>query len=126
MATVADILDQDLPEGAAEDSTSILPLLAGEKTELPDRPGVINHDGYNRLAIRNGPWKLITGMAPQLFNLEFDPKRIQKPSQNTLQTRNRNAKAPSHNQNPIARIVRKRETDQTFSVSTWKTASVIP
>ena len=51
MATVADILDQDLPEGAAEDSTSILPLLAGEKTELPDRPGVINHDGYNRLAI---------------------------------------------------------------------------
>jgi|TARA_B110000305_G_scaffold188966_1_gene210843 arylsulfatase A-like enzyme len=74
MATVADILDQDLPEGAAEDSTSILPLLAGEKTELPDRPGFINHDGYNRLAIRNGPWKLIAGMAPQLFNLEFDPK----------------------------------------------------
>ena len=40
MATVADILDQDLPEGAAEDSTSSSPLLAGEKTELPDRPGV--------------------------------------------------------------------------------------
>jgi arylsulfatase A-like enzyme len=74
MATVADILDVALPDNAAEDSFSILPLLTGEKTALPDRPSVINHDYGGRFAIRKGKWKLVPGKAPALFDLDADPK----------------------------------------------------
>lgn len=45
MATVAEMLDVPLPANAAEDSTSILPLLNGKKTSLPERALVVNH-GY--------------------------------------------------------------------------------
>ena len=54
--TVAEILDVDLPENAAEDSISFLPLLKGEPTH--SRHDVIHHsiDGY--FAIRKDNWKL--------------------------------------------------------------------
>jgi arylsulfatase A len=74
MATVADVLDTDLPEDAAEDSTSILPLLTGETTGLPKRPSVVNHDIGGRFAIRLGKWKLVPGKTPALFDLDADPK----------------------------------------------------
>ena len=71
MATVADLLDTDLPDDAAEDSTSILPLLTGKAEALPNRPMVVHHDYRGNFAIRNGAWKLI---GEQLFNLEKDLK----------------------------------------------------
>lgn len=74
MATVADLLDVDLPDDAAEDSTSILPLITGGKTDLPDHPMVVNHDFKGGFAIRNGSWKLIATSPPQLYDLENDPK----------------------------------------------------
>jgi arylsulfatase A len=73
MATVADILDVELPDNAAEDSVSILPLLTSESTSLPDRPLVVNHDYGGSFAIRHGKWKLVE-RGRQLFNLEDDPK----------------------------------------------------
>jgi arylsulfatase A len=72
MATTADILDFKLPDNAAEDSTSILPLLCGEKTSLPNRPGVVNHDYGGGFAIRKGKWKLVG--TSKLFDLDADPK----------------------------------------------------
>ena len=71
MATVADMLGAELPNNAAEDSTSILPLLTGEAKTLPDRPMVVNHDYRGNFAIRDGKWKLV---GEQLFDLDADLK----------------------------------------------------
>lgn len=73
-ATTADILDKPLPENAAEDSYSILPLITGKATTLPDRPQVVNHDAFGNFAIRKGPWKLVILQHDELYNLADDPK----------------------------------------------------
>ena len=70
----ADMLDVTLPDDAAEDSTSILPLLTGEATTLTDRPAVVHHDYRGNFAIRQGKWKLITYDKPELYDMEADPK----------------------------------------------------
>ncbi|HYW81309.1 MAG TPA: arylsulfatase [Thermoguttaceae bacterium] len=59
-ATTADVLDVEVPEGAAEDSFSILPLLDGKEPDEP-RPPVIHHSANAMFAIRNGQWKLVLG-----------------------------------------------------------------
>ncbi len=73
-ATVADLLSVELPDDAAEDSTSILPLLTGEMTTLPDRPAVVHHAYDGSFAIRQGKWKLIPGEPPQLYDMQTDIK----------------------------------------------------
>jgi arylsulfatase A len=59
-ATVADIYGEKLPDNAAEDSVSMLPVLTGAPVSAPDsqRQTVVHHsiDGY--FAIREGKWKL--------------------------------------------------------------------
>ncbi len=74
MATVADLLEVPLPDNAAEDSTSILPLLTGEAGSLPTHPMVVHHDYRGNFAIRNGKWKLVPGKEPALFDMAIDPK----------------------------------------------------
>jgi len=59
MATVADILNTDLPPDTAEDSVSLLPLLKGEAKY--DRTSLVHHGGYKTYAIRQGDWVLIDG-----------------------------------------------------------------
>ncbi|QDV86716.1 sulfatase family protein [Planctomycetes bacterium TBK1r] len=54
--TVADILDLELPDNAAEDSISFLPLLKGETEH--DRQDVIHHSVSGYFAIRQHNWKL--------------------------------------------------------------------
>lgn len=71
MATTAELLDVKLPDGAAPDSTSILPLLHGKAQLLPDRPPVVHHDYAGNFAIRKGQWKLV---GDALYNLAEDPK----------------------------------------------------
>ena len=44
MATCAELLNVKLADDSAEDSTSILSLLMGDKKSLPDRPMVVHHD----------------------------------------------------------------------------------
>ena len=74
MATVADLLDVSLPENSAEDSTSILKLLTGEATELPNHPSIVNHSLGGQFAIRKGKWKLVPKPRVQLYDLDTDPK----------------------------------------------------
>lgn len=106
MATVAAIVDEDLPTDAAEDSFNILPALLGKDLEKPIRPAVVYSGSNGVLAIRKSNWVLIdakTGMVSgepewfreergvsshdaeqELFNLKRDPQQkrnlIQKSS----------------------------------------------
>ena len=74
-ATVAEIIRFELSGNCAEDSTSLLPLISGQRERLPDRPLVIKHDYSGHFAIRKGEWKLVE--KSQLFDLGKDPKESQ-------------------------------------------------
>ena len=58
MATVAEVIGCELPDGAAEDSFSMLPVLCG-KDAGPIRPYLLVQafGGAKTLSIRKGPWK---------------------------------------------------------------------
>lgn len=71
IATTAELLGTTLPDGAAEDSTSILKLITGKAAHLPDRPPVVHHNYQGEFAIRQNQWKLV---GDELYNLETDPK----------------------------------------------------
>jgi arylsulfatase A-like enzyme len=58
MATCAEILEVKLPDGAGEDSVSILPDLLGT-AQGPVREATVHQSHLGDLAIRQGPWKLI-------------------------------------------------------------------
>ncbi len=75
IATFADALGVKLPETAAEDSFSLMPLLRGG--DAPVREGAVSAAASGTFAVRKGPWKLIPGPAGaavpgQLFNLAED------------------------------------------------------
>ncbi len=93
MATIADVLNHKLPENAAEDSLSLLPILCGQTAEFPLHEAIICHSISGHFAVRKGKWKAIycrgsggwsspkepeaqqQGLPPiQLYNLESDPK----------------------------------------------------
>lgn len=59
MQTLAEIVEFDLPDDAAEDSFSILPLLKGESVEAPVRPYTLHTTINLSMAIREGPWKYL-------------------------------------------------------------------
>lgn len=61
MATIAEIVGVDIPEGAGEDSFSILPALLGQDDGKPIRPYILQQGfgGSRYLAIRSGDWKLL-------------------------------------------------------------------
>jgi len=59
-ATCAEIVGAKLPEGTAEDSFSLLPLMQGKPRPRP-RPPVIHHSAGGMFAIRDGNWKLVLG-----------------------------------------------------------------
>jgi arylsulfatase A-like enzyme len=73
MATIADILDVSLPEGAGEDSVSLLPQLLGT-TDGSVREATVHQSHTGDLAIRQGPWKAIfhKNGRRELFQLEND------------------------------------------------------
>lgn len=90
LATFAEVAGVKVPTGAAEDSTSLLPLLRGDAAAFL-RPPVIAASGSGMLTIREGAWKYIprlgsggftepTRVTPQpgeptgqLYNLDTDP-----------------------------------------------------
>lgn len=64
MATCAAITAYDLPEDAAEDSYSILPVLTGGESVGPAvgstiREATIHHSSFGVFSVRQGRWKLI-------------------------------------------------------------------
>ena len=65
MATCADLLDVKLPDGAGEDSVSMLPQLL--QTEGIQRATII-HQTKSHFAIRQGPWKLIDNLGSGGFS----------------------------------------------------------
>ncbi|MEX0988211.1 MAG: arylsulfatase [Bacteroidales bacterium] len=87
MATLADILNYELPDSAAGDSYSYLPVLTGEKSNGQLREAMVQHSSNGRFAIRQGKWKLIVWpgsggygdknfkdiSAFQLYNMKDDP-----------------------------------------------------
>jgi hypothetical protein len=98
MATLAAVTGAKLPEDAAEDSFNVWPLLEGKQLS-PERPPVVHQSSTGRIAIRQGPWKLMLpaavvaanrpnkGVVPkdaateptarQLYNLVEDPAEKQ-------------------------------------------------
>jgi arylsulfatase A-like enzyme len=87
MATCAQLAGVSLPQGCAEDSYGLLPLLEG-RAQGWERPPVIHHSAAGMFAIRDGRWKLVAGNGSggrqqprgkpfgepyQLFDLEEDP-----------------------------------------------------
>jgi arylsulfatase A len=59
MATVAELSGAEIPENAAEDSYSFVPLLEEPNLEEPIRPYTIHHSIGGAFAIRQGDWKLV-------------------------------------------------------------------
>ena len=59
IATLAEILQLSLPENAAEDSVSFLPLLQGGT--VPTRTSGVSCSAAGVPALRMGPWKFISG-----------------------------------------------------------------
>jgi arylsulfatase A len=57
-ATAAEIAEARVPEGAAQDSFSLLPLMHGKPWASPRDP-VIHHSAGGAFAIRQGQWKLV-------------------------------------------------------------------
>jgi len=57
LATVAAVLDSDLPDNAGEDSVSILPDLFGT-AKAPVREATVHHSINGSFSIRQGKWKL--------------------------------------------------------------------
>jgi arylsulfatase A-like enzyme len=121
MATLAEILGKQLPDDAAEDSFSLVPLLKGE--EHPIRTHAISTACAGTPSLREGAWKLVFANDPmmktsvQLYNLAEDlgettnlaakfPDRV-KSMQETMETLIRNGRstpgAPQKNDTEVVR-----------------------
>ncbi|MDA7927002.1 sulfatase-like hydrolase/transferase, partial [Verrucomicrobiales bacterium] len=77
LATVADILETELPANAGEDSVSLLPALTGNMDKQISLP-VIHHGSNGRFAIRSDDWKLVMESRAkkdkrELYHLGKDP-----------------------------------------------------
>ena len=84
-ATAADIIGYRLPDDAAEDSHSILPVLQGRALTEPIREATITHSVMGEFAIRTGRWKFLDcvgsggwsgpgdGLPGQLYDMVADP-----------------------------------------------------
>ena len=76
MATLADILGKKLPDSAAEDGFSLLPLFKGG--DQPIRRHAVSCASSGIPGLRRGPWKVIFERDPQtktdvqLYNLDSD------------------------------------------------------
>jgi arylsulfatase A-like enzyme len=74
-ATAADLVGQQLPDNAGEDSFSLLPILQGNDRE-PIRPYLLQQafSGARDLAIRRGKWKYLAHKGSGGNNYEANPE----------------------------------------------------
>lgn len=95
LATLAALVEQKLPDDAAEDSFNLLPVFLGKQPDRPIREATVHHSGDGLFAIRLGKWKAIfhlgsggfsqpkteqpvpDGPTGQLYNLYADPGETQ-------------------------------------------------
>jgi arylsulfatase A-like enzyme len=68
MATLAELLQIELPSAAAEDSFSFLPSLLGSPAAGPGRAATVVQSIGGVFTIRRGPWKLITALGSGGFS----------------------------------------------------------
>jgi arylsulfatase A-like enzyme len=74
LATLAAVVDVDLPEGGGPDSFSFLPVLRGTHADdKPIRGPLVIPASGGVMSIRSGPWKLITGLGSGGFS---QPRRV--------------------------------------------------
>ena len=73
-ATIAEIVGFDIPEGVAEDSYNILPVLLDSTIDTPIREATVHHSLDGMFAIRKGEWKFIEGRGSGGFT---QPRRIE-------------------------------------------------
>ncbi len=59
MATCAAIVDEKLPNDAAEDSFDVLPLFLGGQGDAPIRPYLLQQTWTNQMSVRRGNWKYL-------------------------------------------------------------------
>lgn len=80
-ATFAELAGRKLQASEGVDSTSILPLITGKATRLPERPHVVNHSYAGQYSIRDGEWKLVLPFKKdgkfELYNLKQDLKETE-------------------------------------------------
>ncbi len=69
LATVADIVDEAVPDFAAQDSFSFWPVLQGSASSGPSRPNIVTHSSFGVFSLRFGEWKLIMGDGSGGFSL---------------------------------------------------------
>ena len=60
-ATVASLIEQEVPKGAAPDSYDVSAALLGRPRDAPIREAIVSHSENGTFAIRQGPWKAIYG-----------------------------------------------------------------
>ena len=70
-ATLADLLDYDIPDGVAIDSESFLPAAHGATTKR--LTPVVHHQGGDNFALRSGRWKMVLEDDPELYDLQQHP-----------------------------------------------------
>jgi len=76
LATVADLIGQQLPPTAGRDSVSLLPILLGKQTDQPVRDQILLQASARHYALREGDWKYIQPNGPnaaELYDLQNDP-----------------------------------------------------
>ena len=86
LATCADITSTEIPEKAAEDSISFLPLLqnkAEEAGNTPLRTSLVHHAYDGMFSIRRGSWKYVEGVGSGGFSepARYTPKADQAQGQ---------------------------------------------
>ena len=59
MATCAAVVDEKLPNDAAEDSFDMLPLFLGRQGDAPIRPYLLQQTWTNQMSVRRGNWKYL-------------------------------------------------------------------
>ncbi len=74
-ATCAEIVEEELPHDAAEDSRSFFPILRGERPDAPIHDALVHHALDGMFAVRRGPWKLVMGLGSGGFS---EPQRYDR------------------------------------------------
>ena len=100
-ATAAEIVHSDLPENAAEDSLSLLPVLLGKQERIDEREFVfiLGNGKDSAVAVTNGQWKLIVRYGSdkdrgnELYDLSKDPGEGENVASEHLEVADRMARA---------------------------------
>ncbi len=119
LATCAAITGQPLPETAGPDSFNALPVLLGESKAAPGRDHLVSHTGGfpGRLALRQGPWKLIPAAAPAGANknkkAENDQAELYRLDEDLAESKNLAAQHPDKVQELTTRLAALRDATRT-------------